>query len=159
MERRLILHTDSETNYSKFSRLPIEGFVLSPCLYFFNLKIFKLSQLQVFLRTQAHRSTPNQTPPVRQILKVKGKAHPRTDHEGPEEEMRYSSTLFLTSALVGGRWSTPRSGHLTPGKEIRYPIYRRLGGPQGLSGRVRKIWPSPGFDPRNVSPLASRYTD
>ena len=45
-----------------------------------------------------------------------------------------------------------------PGK-TRYPLYRRLGGPQGWSGRVRKISPPPGFDPRTVQPVASRYTD
>ena len=27
------------------------------------------------------------------------------------------------------------------GKETRYPFYRRLGGLQGRSGRVRKMWP------------------
>jgi hypothetical protein len=27
------------------------------------------------------------------------------------------------------------------------PLYRRLGGPQDRSGRVRKISPPPGFDP------------
>ena len=32
----------------------------------------------------------------------------------------------------------------------RYPLYRRLGGPQGLSKRVRKISPSLGFDPRTA---------
>jgi len=31
----------------------------------------------------------------------KGKDHPITDHEGPDVEYRYSSTLSLTSALVG----------------------------------------------------------
>jgi hypothetical protein len=36
---------------------------------------------------------------------------------------------------------------------------RGLGGPQGRSGRVRKILPPPGFDPRTVQPLASRYTE
>jgi hypothetical protein len=41
----------------------------------------------------------------------------------------------------------------------RYPLYRRLGGPQGRSGRKRKISPPPGFDPRTVQPVASRYTD
>jgi hypothetical protein len=40
------------------------------------------------------------------------------------------------------RWSTPRPGRFTPGKETRYPLYRRLGGPQGLFGRVRKIAPN-----------------
>jgi hypothetical protein len=46
-----------------------------------------------------------------------------------------------------------------PGKETRYPLYRRLGGPQGWSGRVREISPPPGVDPRTVQPVASRYTD
>ena len=45
-----------------------------------------------------------------------------------------------------------------PGK-TRWPLYRRLGGPQGRSGRMRKISPSPGFDPRTVQPVASRYAD
>ena len=45
-----------------------------------------------------------------------------------------------------------------PGK-IRYPLYKRLGGPQGRSGLVRKISPPPGFDPRTVQSVASRYTD
>ena len=47
---------------------------------------------------------------------------------------------------------------LPPGKS-RYPFYRRLGGPQGRSGRVKKISPPPGFDPRTVQPVASSYTD
>jgi len=32
-------------------------------------------------------------------------------------------------------------------------------GPQGRSEQVRKISPPPGFDPRTVQPVASRYTD
>jgi hypothetical protein len=40
-----------------------------------------------------------------------------------------------------------------------YPLYRRVIGPQGRSGRVRKISPSPWFDARTVQPVASRYTD
>jgi len=47
---------------------------------------------------------------------------------------------------------------LPPGK-TRYPLYRRLGGTQGRFGQVRKISPPPGFDPRNVQPVASRYTE
>jgi hypothetical protein len=53
----------------------------------------------------------------------------------------------------------PRPGRFTPGKETRYPLYRRLGGPQDHSGRVRKISPPTGLDPRTVHPVASRYTD
>jgi len=47
---------------------------------------------------------------------------------------------------------------LPPGK-TQYPFYRRLGEPQGWSGRVRKILPPPGFDPQTVQPIASGYTD
>ena len=32
-------------------------------------------------------------------------------------------------------------------------------GPHGQSGRLRKISPPPGFSPRTVQPVASRYTD
>jgi len=39
----------------------------------------------------------------------------------------------------------------SPGK-TRYPSYKRLGGPQRPSGRVRKISPPPRFDPRIVQP-------
>jgi hypothetical protein len=79
--------------------------------------------------------------------------HPRTDHEGPEGEQRYSCALPLTLALdgMGGQGHAPAA--LTPGK-TRYPLYRRLGGPQGRSGRVRKIWPPPtGIRSRTVQSL------
>ena len=57
---------------------------------------------------------------------------------------------------VGGQRQAPTD--LLPGN-TRYPLYRRLGGPQGRSGRVRKILPPPGFDPWTVQPVASSYTD
>ena len=53
----------------------------------------------------------------------------------------------------------PRPDRFTPGKETRYPLYRKLGGIQSQSGQVQKISPPPGFEPRTVQPLASRYTD
>ena len=56
---------------------------------------------------------------------------------------------------VGGR-HTPAA--LSPGKTC-YPLYRRLGGPQGQSGQVRKISPPPKFNPRTAEPAASRYTN
>jgi hypothetical protein len=74
-------------------------------------------------------------------------------------EYRYTSTLSLTSALDEGSWSTPRPGRFTPEKQTRYPLYRRLGGPQCRSGRGLKISSPPGFDPRTVQPVASRYTE
>jgi hypothetical protein len=63
---------------------------------------------------------------------------------------------------LDARWvwvvnATPRP-LLRTGKS-RYPWYRRLGGPQDRSERVRKISPPPGFDPRTVHPVGSRYTD
>jgi hypothetical protein len=57
---------------------------------------------------------------------------------------------------VGGQRHTPAD--LPPGM-TRYPLYRRLVKPQGRSGRVLKISPPPGFDPRTVQFVASRYTD
>ena len=55
--------------------------------------------------------------------------------------------------------SASRPGCSLPPGETRYPLYMRLGGPQGRSGQVRKISPPPGFDPRTVQPIDSRYTD
>ena len=57
---------------------------------------------------------------------------------------------------VGGQRHAPAV--LTLGK-TRYPLYRRLGGPQSRSGQVRKIPPPLGFDPRTVQPVASRYAE
>ena len=57
---------------------------------------------------------------------------------------------------VGGQRHAPAA--FTPGKN-RYPLYRRLGGSQGQSGRVRKISPPPGFEPRTAQLVVSRYTD
>jgi hypothetical protein len=39
----------------------------------------------------------------------------------------------------------PRPGRFNPEKGKRYPLCRRLGGPEGRFGRLRKISPSPGF--------------
>jgi hypothetical protein len=53
----------------------------------------------------------------------------------------------------------PRPGRFTPGKEIRYPLYRRLGVPHGQSGRERKIAPPRGGDrPSSPAHTFSRPT-
>ena len=65
---------------------------------------------------------------------------------------------FLTTALEGGEVSAAHPGRSLPPGKTRYPLYRRLGGPQGRSGQARKILPPPGFDPRTVQPVASHYT-
>jgi len=46
-------------------------------------------------------------------------------------------------------------------RAIPQPLHprERPGRLHGRSGQVRKILPPPGFDPRTVQPVASRYTD
>ena len=64
----------------------------------------------------------------------------------------------MTAALEGGEWSAARPGRtLLPGK-TRYPFYKRLGGPQGLSGRAENLVPTV-IRSRIVQPAVSRYTD
>jgi len=65
----------------------------------------------------------------------------------------------MTTALEGGEGPASRPGRSLPPGKTRYPLYRRLGEPQGRSGQVRKISPPPEFERRNVQPVASRYTD
>jgi hypothetical protein len=51
------------------------------------------------------------------VHKGKGIIHPRTGHEGPEGELRYSCTVSLTLVLDGGVLSTPHPGLITPRKD------------------------------------------
>jgi hypothetical protein len=67
--------------------------------------------------------------------------------------------LFHDLGTRRGEWSAARPGRDLPPGKTRYPLYRRLGGPQGRSGQGRKISPPPGFDPRTVQPVVSRYTN
>ena len=64
----------------------------------------------------------------------------------------------MTTALERGEWSVARPGRTLPQGKTRYLLYRRLGGPQGRSGRAENLAP-PGFDSRTVQPVASCYTD
>ena len=57
-----------------------------------------------------------------------------------------STTLSLNLALY-------------PQEKTRYPLYRRLGWPQGQSGGMPKCLPLPGSDPRTIQTAASHYTD
>jgi hypothetical protein len=67
--------------------------------------------------------------------------------------------LFLDHGKKGVEGSASRPGRsLRPGR-ARYPLYRRLGGPQDRSGQTRKISPQPGFNLLTVQPVASRCTD
>jgi len=62
-------------------------------------------------------------------------------------------------ALEGGEGSASQPGHSLPQGKTRYPLYRRLGGPQVQSGQVRKFLPPPGLDPRTAQPVDNRYID
>jgi hypothetical protein len=64
----------------------------------------------------------------------------------------------VTWVLVAAVQRHHAQAALPPGK-TRYPLYRRLGGPQGPSGRVQKISPPPEFDPRTVQLVVSPCTD
>ena len=79
----------------------------------------------------------------------------RTAHRGS----RGIALHFHEHGTRRGEGSASRPGRSLPPKKTRYPLYRRLGGPQGRSGQVRKISPPPGFDSRTFQPVASRYTD
>jgi len=59
----------------------------------------------------------------------------------------------MTPELEGGEWSAARPGHTLPPGKTRYPIYRRLGGPQGRSDRVENLVPT-GIRSRTVQPVA-----
>jgi hypothetical protein len=74
---------------------------------------------------------------------------------GPLQACNGTALLLLEG--VRGQRHAPAAPY--PPEKIRHPLYRRLGGPQGLSGQVRKTSLPPGFDPRTVQPVCSRYTD
>jgi hypothetical protein len=51
----------------------------------------------------------------------------------------------MTTALEGGEGSASHPRRCLPPGKTRCPLYRRLGGPQGQSGQVRKISPPTGI--------------
>jgi hypothetical protein len=53
----------------------------------------------------------------------------------------------------------PHPGHFTPGKEMRHPLYRKMGGSQGQSGHIWKILLHRGFKPQTIQPIVSHYTN
>ena len=57
-------------------------------------------------------------------------------------------------ALEGGEWSAACPGHTLPPGKTRYPFYRRLGGPQGRSGRAENLVPT-GIWSRTVQPVVT----
>jgi hypothetical protein len=80
----------------------------------------------------------------------------------PLGERMHSSYSFSTSALDGGEWSASRPAALCPrGKEPRYPLYRRMDGPQSRSGHKaggRILSPLPGIEPQSPGRPARSQT-
>ena len=64
----------------------------------------------------------------------------------------------MSAALEGGEWSAAGPCRTLPPGKTRYPLYRRLGGPQGRSGRAENLVPTE-IRSRTVQPVVSRYTD
>ena len=93
-------------------------------------------------------------------MHLKVKVLPITGHEGPEGEQRYSPSLSLPRHLDWGGWSAPRTGRFTPRE--RPGTHCTAGWVRlraGLDGCGKSRPPPPGFDPRIVQTVASRYTD
>jgi hypothetical protein len=73
--------------------------------------------------------------------------------EGPDRGIEVYLYSFLNSVLEGVGGQHHATAALSPGK-TRYPLYRRLGGPQGRYRRVLKISPLTVFDPLTVQSVA-----
>jgi len=83
----------------------------------------------------------------------------RTAHSGS----RGIALLFYDHGTRRSKGSASRSGSSLPLGKTRYPLYRRLGGPQGRSRKVLKISPpigirSPGSPARSQSLYRLSYT-
>ena len=116
----------------------------------------KLWEDRVVQRCQP-RWCPSQSAEISLWCKGKGKMIPLQDQCGPEG--RGIALLFHDRSTRRG-WvvsSTPRP-HFTPGKDPVPPLYRRLGGPQGQSGRAENLVPT-GIGSQTVQPVVSCYTE
>ena len=63
---------------------------------------------------------------------------------------------------MGDGWWTPPPSRFTPGKNPRYQLCSKLGGPQGRYGhdcRRHSLLPPLGFEPRTAQTIASRCTE
>jgi len=55
----------------------------------------------------------------------------------------------MTAALEGGELSAAHPDRTLPPGKTRYPLYRRLGGPQGRSGKAENLVPTDKICRRN----------
>ena len=79
----------------------------------------------------------------------------RTAHRGS----RGIALLFLYHGTGRGRGVSVTPRPLITSRKDPVPIVQKAGWAPGPSGRMWKISLPPGFDPRTVQPVDSRYTD
>jgi hypothetical protein len=84
------------------------------------------------------------------LILEKLEVHATISHKVPE--------IYSFFHLDRGWWSMSCTGCFTLGKETQYPLYRRLGGPKGLSGQLQKILPSPAFSLLTIQPIVNCCT-
>ena len=95
----------------------------------------------------------NDTVSLLYITVKKSQSVPVTDPVVAQRVGRSIALLFHERGTRRGEWSAARPGRTLPPVKTRYPLYRRLCGPQGRSGRAENLAP-PGFNTRTVHPLA-----
>ena len=78
----------------------------------------------------------------------------RTTYRGS----RGIALLFHDRGTRRGEWSAVRPGRTLPVGKTQYPLYNRLGGPQGRSGRAENLIPN-GIRSWTVQSVVSRNTD
>jgi hypothetical protein len=81
------------------------------------------------------------------LKNVKDKIHNGTGCVHSEGELKAYLYSFFNLGVMWCGWTTLHPYCFTFGKETCYPLCKRMVGPQGRSGRERKISPPPGFDP------------
>jgi hypothetical protein len=71
--------------------------------------------------------------------------------------MFVSNIIMLYIKSISGDSGNNNNNNNNSNNKVKFTLEQatKAWGP----GRVRKISPSPGFDPRTVQPVASRYTD
>jgi hypothetical protein len=93
-----------------------------------------------------------------EIMKGKGKGHPRAGYQGPEVEWWYSSTLSLPSGLDGYGWLMPHPDRFIPGKDP-ISIVQEDGWHPGPVRKAVENLAATGIRSPERQPVASHYTD
>ena len=97
---------------------------------------FVLTHMQVYVCTCAREEV------VTCKYEVRCKVYPKTGHESPKGELRFSSSLSLTSALDGGGQSTSRAGRFVPRKDTVPTVQEAGWAPGPVWTRVENLAPT-----------------